>query len=97
MKFIESIDPFFMQLVIVPTIVIGLGVLTVIFTRKIWVGPVVTLILNFLYNLWYFKHYYPQNELHITMLFSWCFIFPCISLAISWGVVEVFKQTKKAG
>lgn len=34
MAFTESIDPFLMQLFIVPLIVIGLGLLAAIFTKK---------------------------------------------------------------
>ncbi|WP_231169236.1 hypothetical protein [Clostridium botulinum] len=57
MKFIESIDPFLMQLVIVPLIVIGLGVLVAYNIKNILIGPLITLFLNSLYEIWYIKHY----------------------------------------
>ncbi len=92
MEFIESIDPFIMQLFIVPLIVIGLGVLVSAFTKKGVIGPFITLFLNLLYETWYMKHYYPEHEISYT---SWNFIFPAISLVISWAVVFVIKQDSK--
>ena len=92
MEFIESIDPFLMQLVIVPLVVIGLGLLVSIRTKKVFVAPFITLLLNLLYETWYMKHYYPELEINYT---SWNIIFPVISLVISWVVVSVPKQKSK--
>ncbi|RKL65621.1 hypothetical protein CR203_20090 [Salipaludibacillus neizhouensis] len=92
MEFIESIDPFLMQLFIVPLIVIGLGLLVSILAKKVFVAPLITLLLNLLYETWYMKHYYDELEISYT---SWNIIFPVISLVISWGVVSVLKQKSK--
>ena len=89
MNFINSIDPFVMQLIIIPIIVIGLGVLLATITKKIWVGPLVTLVLNLLYEVWYSMYYYPDSELIIT---SWNIIFPIISLVLSVVFVLVRKN-----
>ncbi|MEH7107469.1 DUF2651 family protein [Bacillus sp. JJ1764] len=88
----EFIDPFIMQLFIIPLIVIGLGVLVSALFKKVVIGPFVTLILNLLYETWYMKHYYPEHEISYT---SWNIIFPAISLVISWVVVSVIKQKSK--
>ncbi|MBR7794491.1 MAG: hypothetical protein ACQEWU_00420 [Bacillota bacterium] len=90
MNFIESIDQFLMQLVIVPIVVIGLGVLSAVTTKRIFVGPLVTLILNLLYEVWYAKYYYPDLEISFT---SWNIYFPIISLVIS-GIFISARKTK---
>jgi hypothetical protein len=77
-KIVEMIDPFLWQLFIVPLIVIGLGVLVSALTRKIFVGPIITLILNVLYEVWYIKYYLqaskikspPYRGLFYALLFS---------------------------
>ena len=93
MKFIECIDPFLMQLVIVPTIVIGLGVLVSYFVKKVFIGCLITLLLNLLYETWYFKYYYPESEINFT---SWNIIFPIMSLVISRFIVSNRKEKIKA-
>ncbi|MDB2150194.1 hypothetical protein [Clostridium butyricum] len=89
MRFIDSIDPFMMQLFIVPLIVIGLGILVSYTLKNIFIGPLITLFLNILYEVWYIEHYYHKLELTLT---SWNIIFPAISLLISWIVVSIQKQ-----
>ena len=92
MEFIESIDLFLMQLFIVPTIVIGLGLLVAILAKRVFVAPLITLLLNLLYETWYIKHYYPDLEISYT---SWNIIFPLFSLVFSWGIVSVLKVERK--
>ncbi|WP_142826317.1 hypothetical protein [Planococcus soli] len=84
MKLIEAIDPIVMQLVIVPTIVIGIGIMLALFTKKVYVGPITTMLLTLSYNYWYFTSFFPNSELSFTMVSSWCIIFPLISLYLSW-------------
>jgi hypothetical protein len=79
-------------LVIVPLIVIGLGVLVSYSIKNIFIGPLLTLFLNVLYEIWYMKHYYPEVEISFT---SWNIIFPVISLVISGVVVSIRKQNNK--
>lgn len=92
MEFIELIDPFIMQLFIVPLIVIGLGLLASIIAKNVFVAPLITLLLNLLYETWYMKHYYPEHEISYT---SWNIIFPVISLVISLVVVSALKHKSK--
>ncbi|WP_028402153.1 hypothetical protein [Ectobacillus panaciterrae] len=89
MGFIDSIDPFLLQLVIIPLIVIGIGVVTALFIRKLIIAPIVTLILNASYEFWYFRHYYPESKVIFS---SWNIIFPVISLIIAW---VFFKKKNK--
>ena len=87
---IQSIDPFLMQLVIIPFITIGCGVLSSIFLNKVWVAPVVTFIITALYEIYYFKHYY--SEIRLT---SWSIIYPIVSLFISLIIISTIKTSKK--
>lgn len=80
MKIFEIIDSFLMQLFIVPLMVIGLGVLASMLTKKVFVSPIITLVLNILYEVWYNKHYYPESDMSFT---SWNIVFPEISLLFS--------------
>lgn len=89
MEYIESIDPFLMQLFIVPLIVIGLGVLISVLVKKVFIAPLITLFLNVLYEIWYNEHYYPESEISFTF---WNIIFPVISLVISLVVLSNRKQ-----
>lgn len=89
MKFI---DPFVMQLFIVPIIVIGFGVLASFMTKKVFFGPLITLIMNLLYETCYSKYYYPEHDISFT---SWNIIFPLISLVFSWIVVFESKNRDK--
>ena len=89
MEFIDLIDPFLMQLFIVPLIVIGLGGLVSYIIKNIFIGPLITLFLNILYEIWYMKNYYPESEITLT---SWNIIFPVISLVVSWVLVSIRKQ-----
>ncbi|MEY8752393.1 DUF2651 family protein [Alkalicoccobacillus gibsonii] len=87
----ENVDPFLMQLYIVPLVVIGIGVLVSILLKMMWVAPVVTLLLNLLYEIWYSRYYYPGSDIGFT---SWNVIFPLFSLAIS--VVIILCWPRKA-
>lgn len=86
-----GIDPFLMQLFIVPAVVIGVGVFVSSLTKKVVLAPVVTLLLNLLYEIWYAKFYYQYDAIHFS---SWNIILPVLSLGIAWIVVTVIKQKK---
>ncbi|ATP40055.1 hypothetical protein CSE16_08330 [Solibacillus sp. R5-41] len=92
MRYIESIDPFLMQLFIVPLIVIGLGVIASALVKKVFIAPLITLFLNGLYEIWYMKYYYPELEINFT---SWNIISPLISLVVALMVVPFLKQKYK--
>ena len=89
MGYIESIDPFLMQLFIVPLIVIGLGLLVSLLTKKVFIAPLITLLLNLLFETWRSKYYFQINEINYS---SWNIIFPVISLVFSWIVLSFLKQ-----
>ncbi|QFT90774.1 hypothetical protein FIU87_19190 [Bacillus sp. THAF10] len=89
MELLDSIDPFVMQLVIVPFIVIGIGVLASVFVKKFYIAPLVTLILNALYEVMYMKIYFSSSDFSFT---SWNIIFPLISLIIASIIADIRKQ-----
>lgn len=87
-----AIDPFIMQLFIVPLCVIGIGVIVSSLTKKVFIAPFITLLLNLLYETWYMKQYYPEHQLSYT---SWNIAFPLMSLMIAWIVISFLKQKNK--
>lgn len=89
MTFIDSIDPFVRQLIIVPFIVIGLGIFIAIISKKLVLGTLTTLLLNMLYEFWYMNQY---SEMKLTV---WNIIFPLITLFVSWLVLAIIKQENK--
>ncbi|QHS21827.1 hypothetical protein GWK91_02195 [Virgibacillus sp. MSP4-1] len=89
MNFIDSLDPFVMQLIIIPFTVIGSGVLLAAVTKRILIGPLITLILNLLYEICYSLYFYPDSELTFS---SWNVIFPLLSLFFS----AIFVWVRKA-
>lgn len=85
----NAIDPFVMQLLVVPAVVIGLGVAAAALTRKVFVGPLVTLLLNMAYEAWYILSYYPGLKVSFT---SWNIFYPLAALLLSWIAVNVRRQ-----
>lgn len=83
------IDPFVMQLFIVPVVTIGAGVFASLFSKKVFLAPIVTLLINVLYEIWYAKVYYEYDTINFS---SWNIILPVLSLGIAWIVVTVNKQ-----
>lgn len=69
----EGMDPFLLQLVIIPFIVISLGLLVVWITKKIMLGVIATLLANILLEL----------ILYGANLSSWNITFPIVTLIIS--------------
>lgn len=92
MSIIQNIDPFLLQLGILPFIVIGCGIFVVFLTKKIFLGPLITLALNLLYEAIYQKTNYPDREL---MLSSWNIVLPLISFLLSLVIVKRFLQNKE--
>lgn len=86
---IESIDPFVMQLVIVPLIVIGIGVLVAWLMKKAFIAPIVTLALNMGYEFWYMKTYYEGEPISFTV---WNIVFPLLSFAFGLLAVAIRKD-----
>ncbi|MGE7887636.1 hypothetical protein ACQKN7_09670 [Bacillus cereus] len=92
MDFLNKIDPFVRQLFLVPVFVIGLGVYVSYVTKRIWVAPVLTLLLNTLYNTWYALSNYPVSYVNWSMITAWCVTFPVISFLISYILVKGFYK-----
>lgn len=81
-------DPFILELFVIPIITIGLGVLGWFLSKKLYVAPLVTLILAVGYDIFYFEYYY-----HKFGLTSWDIILPIISLLIAF-VLSLSAKTK---
>lgn len=90
MKWIQAIDPFLLQLVIVPAVVIGAGLLVAVLTKRILVGPLVTLILNLLFETWLSLNTY-SGSLNYS---SWNIHFPIYSLIVSCFFVMLIKHNR---
>lgn len=88
MEFISGMDLMFMQLVIVPVACIGLGVLLAVLSKKIVVGPIVSLILAVAFNSWYFTYAQPDIELTFSMVLFWAILFPIVSYFLSDLVIR---------
>lgn len=89
MKLYETMDPFVMQLVIIPLVVIGVGVWTAIYFRRFLLGPFVTLILNLVYEILYSHYYYPNLKI---ILSSYNYIYPICSFLISWISITLLSR-----
>lgn len=85
----DAIDPFVMQLLIVSAVVIGAGALAAVLAKKVFVGPLVALLLNMAYEAWYMLSYYPGLGVSFT---SWNIFFPLAALLLSWIAVNVRRQ-----
>lgn len=82
------IDPFLEQLVIVPLVVIGSGLFVATRFKNVYVkvmaGPVVTLLLTMLYEIWYSFSFNPNIEISFS---SWNIIFPIVTFGLSLLIV----------
>ncbi|MFA9560453.1 hypothetical protein ACERII_24440 [Evansella sp. AB-rgal1] len=92
MEFVRWVDPLLLYLVIIPFFTIGLGVITVFFTRKISFGPLVTFAVLLVIELLFHIIYYPNSSIHLS---SWLIILPCVSLFFSWLVITAFEYEEK--
>ncbi|BAB07753.1 hypothetical protein P4637_08510 [Halalkalibacterium halodurans] len=88
MKILTFIDPYLLQLYIVPFVVISVGVLAAIVTKKVRIAPVVTLVLNALYEFTKHQLFYSESPFQFT---SWNLIFPTFSLFITSFIFLVKK------
>lgn len=85
------IDPFIIQLLIVPAIVIGIGVIISVRLKTVFIAPIVTLVLNLLYETWYSLYYYPNEGMIYT---TWNVIFPVISFAITLVIIAAQSESE---
>jgi hypothetical protein len=86
-KFINSnVDTFIMQLLIVPFISIGLGVLVSRKTKIVFLAPLITFILSFIYTKFFLGLPWEQ-----ICTFEWKFLFSISSLTIAL----LFKDSNK--
>lgn len=73
-------DPFLLQLVIVPIATIGAGILGTLITKKTYIGLLITAMLIIAFD--YFI---------LGVLISWCIILPIFSLIISSIIAFLFN------
>lgn len=85
-----GIDPFVLQLLIIPLIVIGIGLLAAYFTKKIILGVISSLIANVLAELIFFT-----GGISSSLLSPYNIIFPVITLVILLFFIDWFKSQKK--
>ena len=90
----EFIDPLVWQLVIVPFLTIGIGVLTAWKTKRFWAGPVVTLLLNIIIENMMAMVYYSESFLSIESFSSFTIINTFFSLFVSFVLVGPRKTSK---
>ena len=91
MSLFDTIDPFLLQLVIVPLVTIGLGLAAALVTKRLFMAPVVTLLANHSYEALYMNAYYGE----VTFSFSsWVIVLPVVSLLLAWLVRAMVKNEK---
>ena len=88
------IAPFLWQLVIVPFLTIVGGIVVAMTMQRVWVGPLVTFLMNAIIELTYFAVYYDHSLFDVSHLSSWNVIFPLISLLFSFIFVGLMKTKK---
>ncbi len=91
-SFMDSIDPFVFQLILVPIFTIGLGVLFSFLMKRIWIGPLVTLTLNMVIEL-AVSTLYPEGT-HFSFS-SWNIILPIVSFVISFVLLKTTKAARR--
>ncbi|MFP3357366.1 hypothetical protein [Planococcus citreus] len=97
MKWLSTLDIFFVQLILFPPFVILLGVASAILASRIFIGPLITLVTALELNYWYFSTILPEAEIPLMMIASWAVLFPLLSLYFSWmALAPPNKQTIKA-
>lgn len=99
LQYIQTrVDPFLWELFIVPVVVVGLGVLAAILSKKFIFGPIITFFLMFTYNFFDLVTFYPDSIIGEAStqryLFGWCLIHPLVSLVISFFLAPptILKQ-----
>lgn len=91
MSLFDAIDPFLLQLVIVPLVTIGLGLAVALVTKKLVMAPFVTFVANLAYEVLYMYAYYGE----VTFSFSsWVIVLPVASLLLAWLVRVMVKNEK---
>lgn len=83
-------DPFILQLIIVPIIVIGAGNWFAILFKKPWIAPIVTFVLTIIINS--IRELYYYQELEWGFIRDWCVIWPVFSFIIALIIYFSRKQ-----
>ena len=91
MSLFDTIDPFFLQLVTVPLVTIGLGLAAALVTKRLVMALLLTLLANVIYEAVYMYAYYGE----LTFSFSsWVIVLPVVSLLLAWLVRAMGKNEK---
>lgn len=91
-SFMDSIDPFVFQLIFVPIFTIGLGVLFSFLMKRVWIGPVATLIVNMIIELAVSTLYTEDTHFSFS---SWNIILPIVSLIISFVLIKMTRVARR--
>lgn len=86
--FHDSIDPFLLQLVILPIVSIVLGIAVSLFKKQIILAPIVTFI-AFILTYSMFFHFFPLLIGLVCTLISWLIAYTLIR------TIEIGKQMKR--
>lgn len=96
MQWLSTLDVLFVQLILIPPVVIATGVCFAKLTGRIFIGPLITLISALEINYWYFSTVLPEAFIPPVMIASWAILFPLLSLYFSWiAVSEAHERTIK--
>lgn len=97
MQWLSTLDVLFVQLMLIPFVVITVGVIFAKLAGRIFLGPLTTLILTLEINYWYFSTTLPGQDIEPVMVASWAILPPLLSLYFSWRAVSMpEKNTLKA-
>ncbi|MBB6452659.1 hypothetical protein HNQ94_001105 [Salirhabdus euzebyi] len=80
-------DPFVLQLIIIPFLAFAIGIVLTIATKNIIAAPILTLALNVTYESMY--HYILNYSFSLS---SWNIILPLISLFTAYLTLTVLNQ-----
>ena len=84
-------NPYVLEVLIIP-IVIVVGTVLAVVTKKIIVGPIIHVILSALFLLWNFTYFHEEDYNYKMFDFEWIQIelfFVGITYLLSWGILKV--------
>ncbi|MEF9992725.1 MAG: hypothetical protein RRZ84_07350 [Romboutsia sp.] len=85
----DFVDPFIMQIVIVPLISIGIGVWISVKKMKFIISPIITFLISLMYS-----KFFLDLPLDSLLAFEWEIRFSILSLIISIIIIKLKNTTK---
>ncbi|RDY29120.1 hypothetical protein CHL78_002100 [Romboutsia weinsteinii] len=83
----NAVDPFIMQIIIVPIISIGVGILISVYTKIAIAAPVITLLINLVYENYFLKLF--RDKFYLS---QWSIFLPILSLILSLVIIYLLKR-----